>query len=111
MYRGKRSIFSNFFPSPFVYKGLDYYHVEQYYQHEKAIHYNVIKTVDRIMQMPNPNRIKVLGDGIEDNDSYTGGRMMVLYDGARAKFVQNYWFYEETTDLYFGCGIGFESKR
>lgn len=43
--------------------------------------------------MSNPNRIKVLGDGIDD--SWAERRMSVLYDGARAKFEQNLSLQEE----------------
>lgn len=47
----------------------------------------------------------------------------MLYDGVRAKFEQNLalqdellstdgkHLYEATTDSYFGCGIGYDSKR
>lgn len=123
VYRGDKSIFSNFFPARFELDGAEYLHVEQYYQHVKALHHNDVKTADRIMQLSNPNRIKSLGDNIEDNESWTDRRMLVLHDGARAKFEQNLslqeellstkgkQLYEATTDRYFGCGIGYESKR
>lgn len=123
VYRGERSIFSNFFPAPFTYEGIDYVHVEQYYQHTKALHHNEIQLADRIMKLSKPLRIKVLGDGIDSNTSWMERRMMVLYDGVRAKFEQNWslqeqllltedkHLYEATTDTYFGCGIGFDSKR
>lgn len=91
---------------------MDYLHVEQYY-YEKAIHHNDIKTADRIMQLLDPSRIKIPGNGIEDNKSWMERRMLVLYDGARAKFEQNWplqeellatsgkQIYEATTDLYW----------
>lgn len=75
------------------------------------------------MKLSNPRRIKSLGDGIDSNDSWNKRRMMVLYDGVKAKFDQNWalqqkltatkgkYLYEATTDTYFGCGIGYESKR
>lgn len=123
VYRGEKSMFSNFFPAPFLVDDIDFLHVEQYYQHEKALHHNEIKTADRIMQLTNPNRIKALGDSIEEGSSWVKRRMLVLYDGARAKFEQNLplqeellktsgkQLYEATTDRYFGCGIGYESNR
>lgn len=123
VYRGEGSIYSNFHPAPFVFEGVDYLHVEQYYQHAKALHHNEVETAERIMNMSNPNRIKALGDGLESDKSWMERRMLVLYDGVKAKFEQNWLLqeellstkgkqlYEATTDQYFGCGIGFESKR
>lgn len=122
VYRGERSILSNFFPAPFTYEGVDYIHVEQFFQHTKAIHHNEILLADRIMNLTKPLRIKLLGDSIESNSSWIERRMMVLYDGVKAKFDQNWplqeqllltrgkHLYEATTDTYFGCGIGFDSK-
>lgn len=72
-----------------MYEGIDYLHVEQYYQRAKAIHHNEIETADRIMNMSNPNRIKALGDGLESDKTWNERRMLVLYDGVRAKFDQN----------------------
>lgn len=122
-YKGERSIYSNFFPAPFTLEGEDYIHVEQYYQYAKACHHNENDVAERILRLSNPWRIKVLGDSIESNKSWLAGRMKTLYDGVSAKFRQN-WplqdelfkskglkLYEATTDAYFACGIGFESKR
>lgn len=122
-YKGDRSIFSNFFPAPFRLGGEDYAHVEQYFQYQKAIHHKDDPTADRILLLTNPWRIKVLGDGIKPNESWNSKRMKTLYDGVSAKFRQN-WplqnellkskgmkLYEATTDPYYGCGIGFDSKR
>lgn len=123
VYRGEYSTFSNFFPAPFSLDGISYAHVEQHYQSIKALHHNVPETADRIMNMSNPLRIKSLGDSIESDDAWIKRRMLVLYDGVRAKFEQNLvlqdellstegkHLYEATTDIYFGCGIGFDSKR
>lgn len=123
VYRGDRTIFSNFFPSPFKLGGEDYLHVEQYYQHVKACHHGDDATAERILSLSNPWRIKVLGDNIESNSTWLPRRMKVLYDGVSAKFRQN-WplhdellrskglkLYEATTDLYFACGIGYDSKK
>lgn len=123
IYRGEYSTFSNFFPAPFSIDGIKYAHVEQHYQSMKALHHNEPETAERIMNMSNPLRIKVLGDGIDSNDGWIKRRMLVLYDGVRAKFEQNLTLhdellstegkhlYEATTDSYFGCGIGFDSKK
>lgn len=56
VYKGDRSIYSNFFPAPFKLGGNDYVHVEQYYQYVKACHHNEDKTADRILKLSNPWR-------------------------------------------------------
>lgn len=123
VYKGERSIFSNFFPAPFVYDGVNYRHVEQYFQHSKALHHNEIESADRIMRLPNPRRIKTVWDSIEANTDWLQRRMMVLYNGVKAKFEQNWYLqdeliskkgkqlYEATTDPYFACGLGYDSAR
>lgn len=122
-YKGDRSIYSNFFPAPFTLDGEDYIHVEQYYQYVKACHHNEDDVAERILKLSNPWRIKLLGDSIEPKETWIPKRMKTLYDGVSAKFRQN-WplqdelfrskglkLYEATTDAYFACGIGFDSKR
>lgn len=54
VYKGEKSVFSNFFPAQFNYNGIDYCHVEQYFQHSKALHHNEIELADRIMRLSNP---------------------------------------------------------
>lgn len=123
VYRGDMSIYSNFFPSPLNIDGENYVHVEQFYQYTKATHHGDTKTAERILQLANPWRIKVLGDNIPPNEKWNAKRMKTLYEGVSAKFRQN-WplqdellkskdlkLYEATTDPYFGCGIGFDSQR
>lgn len=123
VYRGELSTLSNFRPAPFSLDGLTFAHVEQHFQYSKAIHHNEKEIAERIMGLSNPLRIKSLGDGIEGNKGWLERRMLVLYDGVRAKFEQNLQLqdellstegkhlYEATTDTYYGCGIGFESNR
>lgn len=123
IFKGEKLIYSNFYPAEFMLEGTEFKHVEQYYQHSKAIHHNEIETAERIMRLSNPRRIKTLGDGIESNPAWMDQRMMTFYRGIKAKFDQNWplqdglissqgkQLYEATTDTYFGCGISFESKR
>lgn len=123
VFKGEKSIFSNFYPAPFTVNGTVFQHVEQYYQYSKAIFHNESETADRIAKMSNPRRIKSLGDGIESDTTWLDQRMMALYRGIKAKFEQNWslqdelilsqgkQLYEATTDQYFGCGISFESPR
>lgn len=123
VYRGEYSTLSNFSPAPFTVDDISYVHVEQHYQSSKALHHGEVETANRIMNMSNPLRIKSLGDSIEGDALSIKRRMLVLYDRVRAKFEQSLklqeellategkHLYEATTDPYFGCGIGFDSKR
>lgn len=123
IYRGDRTIFSNFFPAPFRLDGIDFEHVEQFYQYSKACHHEDDPTAERILKLSNPWRIKVLGDSIEAKQSWIEKRMKVMYDGVSAKFRQNRPLEDEllrsrglklceaTTDLYWACGLSFESKK
>lgn len=122
-YRGDRSIFSNFFPAPFTIDGTDYASSEQYYQCQKARHHGDDETADRILTLSNPWRIKVLGDNIEPNKEWISRRMKVMYDANSAKFRQNWPLHDEllrtkglklceaTTDMFWACGVGFDSHR
>lgn len=89
VYRGELSILSNFHPAPFIHEDRNFCHVEQYFQHAKAVHHGDLETASRIMELSNPLHIKVLGDSIENNKSWLERRMLVLYEGVRAKFEQN----------------------
>lgn len=122
-YRGDKSIYSNFFYAPFNLGGEDYVHVEQYFQHQKALHHGDDPTAERILMLSDPLKIKVLGDSLESNDTWKARRMKTLYEGVSAKFRQN-WplqdellrskglkLYEATTDPYFACGVGFDSNK
>lgn len=123
VFRGELSFLSNFHPAPFSIEGKNYIHVEQHFQHSKALHHNEVEIAERIMKLSNPLRVKALGDSIEGNSTWIERRMLVLYDGVRAKFEQNLslqndllstqgkHLYEATTDPYYGCGIGFDSNR
>lgn len=123
VFRGELSILSNFHPAPFKLDDIGFAHVEQYFQYTKATHHNEIEVAERIMNLSDPLRIKILGDSIEANNSWTERRMLVLYDGIRGKFEQNLHLqnellategkhlYEATTDNYYGCGIGYDSNR
>lgn len=123
VYRGELSTLSNFHPAPFTLDGMAFAHVEQHFQYSKAIHHEENEIAQRILDLSNPLHIKALGDSIEENNTWLEKRMLLLYDGVRAKFEQNLFLqdellsthgkhlYEATTDSYYGCGIGFESNR
>lgn len=81
IFKGEKSIFSNFYPARFNHDGTVYQHVEQFYQHSKAIHHKEFHTANRT--------------ALQDELIASHGKQL----------------YEATTDHYFGCGISFESQR
>lgn len=97
--------------------------VEQFYQHSKAVACNNLERARKIMKCTDPKRMKELGDGIRNSDEWIPERVPTLYAGAVAKFQQNpdlaislistgnTGLYEATTDKYFGCGIGLQTKK
>lgn len=122
-YRGRESIFSNFYPAPFEIDEVRYNSVEQYYQHCKAVACNNLERARKIMICTDPRRIKELGDGIRNDADWLPNRVLTLHTGVMAKFHQNpdlaialistgpVKLYEATTDKFFGCGIGLQSKK
>lgn len=53
--------FSNFFPSKFTVKGMEYSTVEQYFQHQKALAFKDTRTAAWIMMTHKPKEAKYLG--------------------------------------------------
>lgn len=122
-YRGQESIFSNFYMAPFEVEETWFNCVEQYYQHNKAVACNDLERARKIMICTDPKRMKELGDGVRDGGGWLPNRVPTLYAGVLAKFQQNpdlaialissgpMNLYEATTDKFFGCGIGLQSKK
>lgn len=122
-YRGRESIYSNFYPSSFEIDGTNYNSVEQYYQHSKAVACNNLERARKIMKCTDPRRIKELGDGVRNGNNWLPERVSTLYKGTLAKFQQNpdlavalvstgsLGLFEATTDYFFGCGIGLQSTK
>lgn len=122
-FRGDRSIFSNFFPSPFTIDDVDYANAEQYFQHEKALQCGDEKQARKIMNKSNPWYIKIAGSRVELKEEWKKNRLRTLYNGIYAKFEQNIPLrqallntmglnlYEATTDLFYACGIDLDSPK
>lgn len=122
-FRGDRSIFSNFFPSPITIDDVEYSSVEQYFQHEKAIQCGFPNKARKIMYKSNPWYIKVVSNQVEINEDWKKNRLKILYKGIVAKFEQNIPLrqallnsvglnlYEATTDLFYACGIDLDSPK
>lgn len=122
-YRGPESIFSNFYMCFFDIDGTRYKSVEQFYQYTKAVECNNLERARKIMKCTDPRRIKELGDGVKNKNDWASNRVSTLYKGTLAKFQQNpdlaielvstgsVGLYEATTDKFFGCGVGLQSKK
>lgn len=122
-FRGDRSIFSNFFPSPIIIDDVDYANVEQFFQHEKAVQCGADTQARKIMSKSNPWYIKSVGSRVEPKEGWIKNRVPTLYKGIFAKFEQNLPLrqalqnsrglnlYEATTDLFFACGIDLDSPK
>lgn len=122
-FKGDRSIFSNFFPSPLVIDEVEYVTVEQFFQHEKASICGYDGHARKIMSKSNPWYSKAVGGRVTPNDEWRKIRVRTLYRGIQAKFDQNgplkqallntigLNLYEATTDLFWACGIDLDSDK
>lgn len=122
-FKGDRSIFSNFFPSPIIIDDVDYANVEQFFQHEKAVQCGADIQARKIMSKSNPWYIKSVGSRVEPKEGWINNRVHTLYKGIFAKFEQNLPLrqallnsrglnlYEATTDLFFACRIDLDSPK
>lgn len=122
-FRGKGSFLSNFYPVKIVVEGERYAHVEQYFQHERCIANGEYNRANKILSTDDPVHIKQLGDSCEDSDDWVENRIETLFKGNFYKYAQHEnlamklfdtgenGLFEATTDTYFGCGIGFNSKK
>ncbi len=117
---GRLSGLSNFYRSPFTFKGVNYTHMEQLIQAHKAI--TVHNKVDEmaIMLITDPSDIKRRGDRIqmttEQINKWNEINQQVVRDGLMAKFSQHPQLKldliatapkklaEASTDRYWGCG-------
>lgn len=123
VFKGDRSIFSNFFPAPISIDGSDYAHVEQYFQYVKATECGYTRLARKVLLKDNPWYCKTVGGRATPTDNWRSMRMRTLYRGIYAKFDQHgplkqalmdtegVNLYEATTDLYWGCGIDFDSDK
>lgn len=122
-FKGDRSIFSNFFPSPLIIDDTEYVTVEQFFQQQKAITCGYDYLARKIMGKPNPWYSKMVGGRATPNEEWKRIRVETLYRGIYAKFDQNIPLrqallntlglnlYEATTDLFWACGIDLDSDK
>ena len=89
------SIYSNFFPSPFVQEGTFYNCVEQKYQHELCLFFKDPQAAKHVMLQSDPVAMKYIGDKLvksnpERYEMWKNNRAkIVMKDAVLRKFVQN----------------------
>jgi len=64
------SMFSNWFPAKFEYKGHDFANSEQAFMWEKALFFKDHKIADQVLNTPNPAQNKALGRRVKNFNDY-----------------------------------------
>ena len=82
---------SNWYPSAFTLKGIDFSSMEQYMMYRKAICFDDDKVTAQILATEDVAEIKALGRLVSgyDENLWNGVRQIVVYEGLLAKFYQN----------------------
>ena len=85
------SIFSNFLPCDFVFKGMPFKSSEQAFMWCKAIHFNDIKIAEEILVAPTPKKAKELGRLVKNfnEQEWNKVRLQYMVDVLVCKFGQN----------------------
>lgn len=82
---------SNWYPSAFTVKGVNFSSMEQYMMYQKAICFGDSAIAAQILDTDDASQIKALGrlvSGYEENH-WNGVRQIIVYEGLYAKFSQN----------------------
>ena len=82
---------SNWYPSRFAVKGVQFSSMEQFMMHQKAMCFGDDDTARSILVTDDVAAIKELGRQVSNyNDSYWNGiRQIIVFEGLLAKFSQN----------------------
>lgn len=111
------------FPVELKIEGEEYSCVEQYFQSTKCETCLDFDWANKIMSTDDPLHMKIIRDGCEENREWREIRVFTLFRGIFYKFSQNEplalkliatedaGLFEATTDLFYGSGIGFNSKK
>lgn len=121
-FRGKECFLSNFYPCDLTIDNVRYSSVEQYYQHIKCASCNDYDRARKILNTDDFLQAKIYGDGCEEKDNWIEIKVYTMFKGMFYKFSQNDFLvnkllstenlhlYEATTDMFYGAGIGLNSK-
>ena len=119
VFLGSHSIYSNFYPTPFVVNNTVYSCAEQMIQSEKATLFDDNLTHHRIMKEHNPHRIKKLGSKVKgfNMETWRKRAKQIVHKAVLSKFSQNSnlkgillssgstIIAESSTDPYWGTGL------
>lgn len=123
VFKGKECYLSNFFPVEIKIDDDSYCSVEQYFQYSKCNACGDYDRAEKILATDDPLHAKALGDGCPNKIEWLEIRVFTMFKALFHKFVQHQsltakllategdGLYEATTDKFFGCGIGFHSKK
>lgn len=121
--RGKECFLSNFYPANIKIAGKQYVNVEQFFQHQKCLVCGDYIRAAKILLIDDPVQIKSIGDSCTEKEEWLNVRIETLFKAVFYKFTQNralsrkllatgdVGLYEATTDRFYGCGLGYNSKR
>lgn len=91
---------SNWYPSDFTVKGVNFSLMEQYMMYEKARTFQDAEAAAKILRSTDPGRIKALGRSVRNYDDiiWNGVRQIIVYRGLLEKFRQNKELREKLLD-------------
>lgn len=87
----KNGYLSNWYPSKFTVRGVQFSSMEQFMMYQKAVSFGDGDTARNILEIDDVAVIKELGRQVSNyNDSYWNGiRQITVFEGLLAKFAQN----------------------
>lgn len=79
--------FSNWYHSPFSKDGIEFQNTEQYMMYQKALLMDDIEMSKRILETPDPKKVKSLGRKVKnwDEQKWVANRERIMYDGCLGK--------------------------
>lgn len=88
---GDTGFLSNWYISFFESEGYNYFAMEQYIAHRKALTFGDLEIAEKVMASTDFEEMKALGRQVRgyDNRVWNGIRQIVVYEGLLAKFGQN----------------------
>jgi len=122
----KNDVFSNWHPSRFEYRGVQFGCMEQFMMYAKARLFNDLETAQKILKTADPQRQKALGREVRGyvDAIWVQKRESIVAVGVREKFAQNPGMLEQLLstqgtalveaskfDRIWGCGLAETDPR
>ena len=118
--------FSNWYSSPFTFRGIKFDSGEQFMMYQKAVTFNDARIAQQILATNSPAEIKRLGRKVSgfDEQIWEGRRQIIVYSGLLEKFRQNSHLKQlllstgnsiiaecSPTDTVWGIGLALSDSR